>query len=317
MTANCPVCHDNAFLNERHINSNVDGLLDKRYAIRTCANCGLTYTFPQPSPEALTSYYSGGVYQKSGGRLGSMIDVFLRIQMNMRLNEIAWYQRPGKLLDVGCGKGRFMAQSINYGWQTVGIDLTASQLRNAKMRYGATGCAALSVCLPFANETFDVVTGWHNVEHIADPVSMFTEVGRILKPGGVVVIEVPNIDSWQARLGREHWFQLDVPRHLCHYSLDSLKIILSQTGFKVVRYSSFSMELGLYGMIQTTLNKLNGEPNWFYRWLKRSLTKPSLILLGKNLLLLLICIIPAVALELVASIFRKGGVLRVIGIKIS
>jgi SAM-dependent methyltransferase len=169
----------------------------------------------------------------------------------------------------------------------------------------------------FPDNSFDVVTAWHVVEHLQDPHALVREVQRILRPGGLFVVEVPNFASWQARLGQDRWFHLDVPRHLLHYTPHALLQLLNHYGLRVVTSHSFSLESGPIGMLLSILNRIGLPPNYLWQWLKRSNSCGNY---GFSLAILYsIAVIaisgPALFLETLASSMRAGGIVRVIAQK--
>jgi hypothetical protein len=152
---------------------------------------------------------------------------------------------------------------------------------------------------------------------VSDPVAALAEIRRILRSDGVFVMEVPNFTSLQSRLGRELWFHLDVPRHLVHFSSTSLERLLREQGFRVVERHSLSLELGLYGMLQTLINRTGLSPNWLFRWLKKSLsnTESSAGLMLVNLSAAALLLMPALVTEIAAVVMGSGGVLRLLAVK--
>ena len=83
----------------------------------------------------------------------------------------------------------------------------------------------------FPDRCFDVVTMWHVIEHLADPLNTLSTVQRVLKPGGLLMLRTPNAASWEARLFRGCWYGVDAPRHLHLFSPDTLARCLAQAGF--------------------------------------------------------------------------------------
>ena len=165
--------------------------------------------------------------------------------------------------------------------------------------------------------SFDVAIMWHSLEHQFEPAQVLEAVGRALKPGGLLLLEVPNAGSLQSWLGGRNWFHLDVPRHLVHFRLEPLAEMLERSGLRIVRVSTWSLEQGPYGMAQSLLNRVTRSPNVLYGLIKRV---PG----GKrasawDLILTVLLAVPAAAagfgLEVAAALLGHGGVLRVAGRK--
>ena len=136
-----------------------------------------------------------------------------------------------------------------------------------------------------------------------------------MRPGGLFVCEVPNFASWQARLGHDCWFHLDVPRHLVHYTPDALERLLSQHNLRVVSQRTFSLESGPVGMLQSMLNRTGLPPNWLWQWIKGSTSGGDVGLLTFYLMAMILTVGPALFLEVIASfIAQAGGTIRVMAV---
>jgi SAM-dependent methyltransferase len=133
---------------------------------------------------------------------------------------------------VGCGSGDAIAGLSEIGWQCTGVEVSEEAVAAART-------AGLDVRLgdlhgaDFDDASFDVVRFWHALEHVRSPRAELAETRRILRPGGLVLIGVPNFASLLSRLVREQWFYLDVPRHLWHFERRTLARLLTETGFRV------------------------------------------------------------------------------------
>jgi ubiquinone/menaquinone biosynthesis C-methylase UbiE len=146
------------------------------------------------------------------------------------------------LLDIGCGSGGFLrALSLGGAWRGVGMDIHPAALDIARSQGVRVWCGeASAVGLPSAS--FEVVTMWEVIEHVPAPRQALSEVRRVLKPGGSLLLGTPNSAGWQARCWGEHWIGWDVPRHLQVFSFQTLRRALEEAGFVVVRRLSFPGE---------------------------------------------------------------------------
>ncbi len=305
----CPLCGGLVGPGSLPVRENSDGPIDGDFAVRACARCGLWFTDPQPVGADLAGAYSTGVYKQSGGRALRVVQRVLAVQDWLRLRRIARFRAPGLLLDVGCGKGRFLDSARRAGWTVVGVDPVLGQVATARARYSVPVCVGDATSLPFEAGTFDVATAWHCLEHSESPLALLGEVVRVLKPGGLLVVEVPNSASWQARIGEAGWFHFDVPRHLFHFSPRSLSYALAEVGLRSVDLSTFGLEASFYGMLQSILNRAGQPPNWLFRWLKRS--QPSSIGEGvSRLAVASVYLLPSALLEAAAIRAGAGGVLQ-------
>lgn len=148
--------------------------------------------------------------------------------------------KKGRLLDVGCGNGRFLAQMRELGWEVMGVEPDPEAVRIAREQFGLEIFQGTLEEARFPDDNFDAITLNHVIEHVTDPISLLTECRRILKPVGKLVVVTPNIRSLGARLFGKAWLHWDPPRHLFLFSPKSLRICAEQAGLKVqsIRTSS-------------------------------------------------------------------------------
>ncbi len=141
----------------------------------------------------------------------------------------------GRLLDVGAGTGAFASIMQRGGWEVTGLEPDDTARQNAIQKYG------LDFQLPEAlyglePQRFDVVTMWHVLEHVHELHAYLQHCERILKTTGTLLIAVPNYTSLDAGIYREYWAAYDVPRHLYHFSPESMQNLLQQHGFTITQY---------------------------------------------------------------------------------
>jgi SAM-dependent methyltransferase len=139
------------------------------------------------------------------------------------------------LLDVGCGAGFFLRALDPARWERRGVEISRRSAAAAERHLGAGHVfAGRFVDAPFDGPTFDVVTFWASLEHVADPRGDLVRARAILRDGGCVVVQVPNFASYQSRRYGADWFALDLPRHRAHFTPESLEALLRSAGFAVV-----------------------------------------------------------------------------------
>lgn len=249
----------------------LDQVSGAEYAYLRCPDCGFVFLDPAVEPEA-THYEESGYYSRRspllGGTIGTAMGLFSRLRL--WLVERAWDRPPGRLLDIGCGKGRFLACARDAGWKCVGVEPTERSWRVAVQEYGLEVVTEPLRDDHFAPESFQVVTLWHALEHIPHPLRVMRNVHRWLVPGGLAIVAVPNIASLQAGLGGPLWFHLDPPRHLSHFTPQTATHLLASCGFETPHVRFFYPELNEFGMAQTVLNRLGFSPNFLFNLLKRN-----------------------------------------------
>jgi SAM-dependent methyltransferase len=210
------------------------GLSTDPFAIVQCRGCGLSYLNPRPVAQDIGGFYPGNYYERRKRGGGAPPEPGARRVRDEALREQAALcgsvapGARGRVLDVGCATGTFLAHMKNAGWDVRGIEPS----REA----AAWGAEALQIeiidrPLPDAGlpaESFDVVTYWSSLEHVHDPLAYLRETRRVLRPGGRLVVLVPNFASPTVRW--LHW-GLDPPRHLYHFTPDTLGRLLRAAGF--------------------------------------------------------------------------------------
>ena len=176
---------------------------------------------------------------------------------------------PGSVLDIGCGPGVLINQMRSRGWRVRGTERSPSAAQQARDVFHLDVSAVDVDELVAAGATYDAVVLWHVAEHLHRPEETVRGIARLLRPGGVLLIAVPNFGSPEARIGRAGWFHLDVPRHLVHFTPSTLTAILEAAGFRPVKVSYLVPEYDLFSFVQTVENRLGLPPNLLYDVLRR------------------------------------------------
>jgi SAM-dependent methyltransferase len=136
----------------------------------------------------------------------------------------------GKLLDVGCGSGEWMAMMRCLGWNVEGVDFDEKTVQLAREK-GLNVHIGSMEDQHFVSGSFDAITLNHVIEHVPDPISTIAECARLLKPGGRLVMFTPNASSFSHRLFGQDWRGLEPPRHLHIFSFSAMRSLLRQGGF--------------------------------------------------------------------------------------
>jgi 2-polyprenyl-3-methyl-5-hydroxy-6-metoxy-1,4-benzoquinol methylase len=210
------------------------------YELVRCRSCRLVRVANPPARDELERFYSFeagyGIEQSRG--VGS--EAWLRGLAAYHLSLLP-ANRSGRLLDVGCGVGYFVAEARKAGWAAEGIDLNADVAEIARERAGLPVERGRIDDLDVPPESFDAVTLWDSLEHVEDPRMTLVAARRILRTGGLLAVSTPNIDGLFPRLsypvGRAtgYWTHPEPPAHLFQFSTATLTLLLERTGFQVDR----------------------------------------------------------------------------------
>lgn len=198
-----------------------------------CRRCGLIYLNPRPIQGAMESYYpdryEGFIAKKENivFRLGARYRMVKRCRAVMARHGL----NKGRLLDIGCATGDFLAAMRRQEWEVYGVEPVKSAAQEAQRRLGEKIFHGVLEDASFPDAYFDVVTLWDVLEHLHDPVSSLSEIHRILSPEGLMVLGVPHLASFDAALFGRYWIGWDAPRHLYAFDSDVLKVLLSNAGF--------------------------------------------------------------------------------------
>jgi len=225
------------------------------YELRQCVACELIFVDPRLEDPILATLYVEDFYFSTGWPYRSIAELVIQQIQRTRQRRVQRYVPSGSLLDVGSGDGRFVHHMASQGWQATGIDFSAAALTLAQSQ-GTEGRFLYGSLFDhdFEPESIDLVTLWQVLEHIGEPGEFLRRCHDLMRPGGVFVAAVPNIEGLSARLTGERWWGLDVPRHLVHYSPGTLCRGLEQAGFTVMKVNHLSLQYDPYALLHSSLD---------------------------------------------------------------
>jgi SAM-dependent methyltransferase len=160
---------------------------------------------------------------------------------------------PGRLLDVGSGRGDLGVVLRERGWDVTGLEPSADASREAEERGVHTVVGTLTTSATELADRYDAVVFQHSLEHVADPAEDLAAARALLRDGGLLLVSLPNFGSWQRRRFRARWFHLDLPRHRTHFSPRGLELLLRRQGFAPLEIGTSTSIDGLPGSLQYRL----------------------------------------------------------------
>ena len=250
----CPLCDDSrSALVHRIVVPRASHTGD--FELRKCQTCGLIYVNPRLSNEDLSKLYDEDFYFSTGWSYETFASSVIELIQTRRRRRVERHVQPGHLLDIGSGDGSFVHHMARHGWSATGIDFSPAALASAgHLDSGARLLQGTLEDYDFPARSLDLITLWQVLEHIGEPQPLLRRCHGLLKPDGVLVAAVPNIDGLSSRLTGERWWGLDVPRHQVHYTPVTLRRSLEAAGFRVVRVRHHSLQYDPYALLHSSLD---------------------------------------------------------------
>ena len=264
---------------------------DGEFSVERCDLCGFGVTVP--FPKDLSSYYENYY----GGRHGFTAEYRAR----RRLAKLKRHIATGSVLDIGYGEGTFLIEAEKSGFECSGVE----RFRN--------GNATFRTFDDISEVTgkFDAITMWHSLEHLVEPGKALERAFELLQDSGSVFIAVPNFGGRQARLFGRDWLHLDLPRHLYHFTNNSLRLLLKKRGFTLADVWHHESEYDIMGWSQSFLNRIFREKNVFFNTLTGKETNASSVTKAVHFVLGSIASVAAIPLVAIDIATKRGGTIVV------
>lgn len=240
----CKVCSS---LNVKKIfnTCNIHGrhILDSKdnFSIYRCYDCEIIFIAGVLiDSKYYSKYYPQNYYDKelSNNLINLFVNLIEKISIKIKerqiLNNLLNKKFKLKILDIGCGNGRFLTNISNSRFDKYGVEINPEGYKRCREKKLKTYNQELKN-INFEDNFFDAITLWHVIEHLDNPSEVMLNIKKILKKEGILVISTPNTTSLGFKYGQSLWFHLDVPRHLILYNKKSLEYFFDKTGFKVIQ----------------------------------------------------------------------------------
>jgi len=263
------------------------------FAVHRCVVCGHGET--QPIPDDLSPYYE----QYYGGRHS----LSAKYRATRRLARVRRYVKNGLLLDIGYGEGTFLEIAATQGFECVGIERFSGSNERTFATFDDLDAARQS----YGTRKFAAITCWHSLEHVTDADVVLANISEMLADDGSLFIAVPNFASRQARLFGANWLHLDTPRHLRHFTIDSLDKMLRNHDLHVADVWHHESEYDIMGWSQSFLNTMFSEKNVYLNTLTGKAANANVAEKTIHFLLGSIANVAAIPLVLFDIATKRGG----------
>lgn len=235
----CPVCGATEIAGKLQATDfTVSG---EQFSIYQCNSCQACFTQDVPGPAAIGHYYKSENYISHTNTSKGLINrLYLRVRkrtlrQKRRLVEASTGVKAGNVLDLGSGTGAFAAEMKAGGWQVTGLEPDPGARKVAREQFGVLlSDTGMLFNLPPA--AFDAITLWHVLEHVHDLHGYMARMTTLLKSGGKIFIAVPNYTAADAAFWGPYWAAWDVPRHLYHFSPESVQQLAARHGLRIQEY---------------------------------------------------------------------------------
>jgi 2-polyprenyl-3-methyl-5-hydroxy-6-metoxy-1,4-benzoquinol methylase len=269
----CPVCGNKIDKSSLHCRDyRVTGEV---FNICTCANCSFAVTHTPPISAEIGKYYQTDDYvshsETSRGIVNKLYHIVRKKTVKDKLKLVNGLSKTrADLLDVGCGTGYFLYVCRQDGWRVEGVELSDSARKKAEERIEQPVFPSTDA-LEATGKQFDVITLWHVFEHLYDVNASFAQLKRLLKPDGTLVLALPNRASADAGYYREYWAAYDVPRHLSHFTPQSIALLAEKHRMKIEKTLPMKLDAYYVGMMSEELKgrgKINAFLHGFWQGLR-------------------------------------------------
>ncbi len=240
---------------------------DSAFTLRECSNCGMVRLSPRPTQAEFAILYQPNLYTAPRRNLVRHLEGLI---LRERVGFMRRHVTGRRVLDVGCGNGSFIEHLARHGANDVwGLEpfqqapAGVSATLHSRIRCESIADAG------FTEGSFDIITLWHVLEHLDQPLAALAKLAALLAPRGRLVLEVPNISSHEARWLGPQWYNLDAPYHLWHFTPATLRALVSRAGFEVTHCVTSAITRPVWLLNYLMLGGEAASRRWKSPWWKR------------------------------------------------
>lgn len=245
----------------------------EEFSIVQCDNCGFKFTNPRPDEGELEKYYQSEEYiphsNTNKGLFNKVYHLVRKFTLSKKLRLVNSLSSISKILDIGCGTGEFLHICKQNGWNAYGIEPGEKARNFAIENYGLNVKKEEEIQV-LENNSFDIITLWHVLEHISNIHELRGELKRLLKKDGRLIVAVPSCNSLDANIYGKNWAAYDVPRHLYHFTPENIKHLFEEAGMQIekilpMKFDSFYVSMLSEKYLSRTEGRdKNNAKNYFF-----------------------------------------------------
>ena len=256
----CPVCEYPSAQPRFQMTDRFFEVSSEEFVLYHCGSCGLLFQEEEKIRDLLSDFYPPGYWWQPGAKISSLEGwyrewVVRRDQLRFVLSLVP--DERGRLLDIGCGSGTFLKLALQAGFDAYGLEQSEEAIHIGQSNARGRIVRGMEHDLISRGEKFDVLTLFHALEHMTDPFRYLKDLQKLLRRPGKVIIQVPNVQSLQARLFGSRWYGLDCPRHVYNYSTFSLLHLLGRAGYRIHRVRHFSLRDNAASLVSSLFPSLD------------------------------------------------------------
>jgi len=263
---NCTFCNSTNYLELYQIQD----IFNNEFQLVECNNCACYYLTPQPNQAQLEQAYDQSYYGEGESKFNKYVEGILDWFRARKAKQFArLLTNNASVLDIGCGNGNFLNYLSKCGdYELHGIEPAGKSAQRASKYDSIKLKVGYLDKLSYPIKKFDAVSLIHVFEHLPNPKETIEIINTITKDQALLYLELPNIDSWQAKIFKQNWFHLDPPRHLLFFNPTKLKAIFKAFGWELLEESYISPQFSPFGVQQSFLNTFVSRRDLLYESLK-------------------------------------------------
>ena len=255
----CPLCKSGHFTLYKKLKDY--SVSQESFEIVSCNNCGFRFTNPRPAESALGKYYESEDYISHTNQGNNLVNNLYKLARIYTIQEksklIRKWGRKGHLLDIGCGTGEFIDYNKKLNWAVSGVEVNDKARTQAEELVGQSLFSSLEA-VP-RDQQYQAITLWHVLEHISQLEESCQKIKSLLAPKGVLMVAVPNCESYDATYYDQYWAAFDVPRHLYHFTQQSMEQWWKKFDLRI--QAVIPMKLDAYYVSMLSEKHKTGKPN--------------------------------------------------------